>query len=152
MEKNIACLSLKDKIAKHIIKERILKMANLHISKKQIEDLYEVESYFWDHTDWKENKETEEALYKLWNVVEELLVAKRKVNEHQKLVMREKRKINPQYGRNKEKALAYQRKYYKDVVKPKIEEKKKAEEEYNKFSRLVLDELEKRYEERSKAE
>lgn len=125
-------------------------MAGLHISKKQIEDLIEAERYFWYHTDWKENEDAEKALYKLWNVIDELLVKKRKYNEQQKLVMREKRKINPEYGRDKEKALAYQRKYYRDIVKPKMEEKKKAEEEYNRVSRLVLDELERRYEERTK--
>lgn len=78
-----------------------------YISKKQIGILIEVENYLGDKESWSENTT------KIWEVIEDLLNKQKKENEQQKLWMRERRKVDPQYGRNREKALAYQREYNK---------------------------------------
>ena len=68
-----------------------------NITKKQIKDLMAVENYFWNNSDWEENKSTEKALYKLWKVVDDMLIKTRETNERSKLEMRKMRKKDPQY-------------------------------------------------------
>lgn len=72
-----------------------------NITKKQIKDLMVAENYFWNNSDWEENKATEKALYKLWKVVDDLLIKTRETNERSKLEMRKMRKKDPQYCRIK---------------------------------------------------
>ena len=74
-----------------------------YIKQKQITELCIAEEYFWDNSDWKENEETEKALYRIWNVVEELASAHVKQNKRAKEYMRMKRKTDPKYDRRKKK-------------------------------------------------
>lgn len=72
-----------------------------YISKEEIEKLIEAESYFWGHSDWKKNEETEHALWSIWSTLEGVLRRKEELNDKQKHYMREKRKVNKKYGRSK---------------------------------------------------
>lgn len=78
-----------------------------YISNKQIKTLIEVENYLGCKESWSENTN------KIWAVIEDLLNRQQKENERQKLWMRERRKVDPQYGRDVERARAYQREYNK---------------------------------------
>ena len=72
-----------------------------YIKNEQIQRLIKAEHYFWEHSDWEDNEETEKALWNIWRTVEDVLGAKYIENKRSKLYMRAKRKDNPQYGRKK---------------------------------------------------
>lgn len=74
-----------------------------YITQKQINELCKTERYFFDNSDWKENRETEIALYGLWNVIEELTDAHAKLKKKQKEYMKLKRATDPKYDRRKKK-------------------------------------------------
>lgn len=102
-----------------------------HINMEQENRLIEAENYFWEHSDWKENKETERALWCLWSVLEEIDKENIKIRKKMKKLMREKRAENKDYGRNYKKSeeamqreREYRRKYYLTVVKPRREAQK----------------------------
>ena len=75
-----------------------------YITNKQIMRLIEAEEYFWENLNWRENEETEKALWKIWATTEELAEKKYGENQRAKMYMREKRKINKNYGRSKKNA------------------------------------------------
>ena len=81
-----------------------------YITQKQFNELCQAEDYFWDNSDWKENEETEKALYRIWNVVEELTNAHIKQNKRAREYMRMKRKTDPKYDRRKKENKNYGRK------------------------------------------
>ena len=72
-----------------------------YITKEQVFRLIDAEHYFWENSDWKENEETEKALWNIWQTVEELAGKKYLENMRAKEYMRAKRKINKNYGRKK---------------------------------------------------
>lgn len=65
------------------------------IKAKEIETLIEIENHLGETENWSE------YTTKLWELIEELLKRKKKDAEKVKLIMREKRKIDKNYGREK---------------------------------------------------
>lgn len=72
-----------------------------YISNEEIEKLIEAENYFWEHSDWKKNEETEHALWNIWSVLESAVKKRDLLNKKQKHYMRGKRKEDKNYGRRK---------------------------------------------------
>lgn len=95
------------------------------IKASEIEILIEIENHLGETENWSE------YTTKLWELIEELLKRKKKDAEKSKLMMREMRKIDKNYGRNYKKSEEakqhekdYQKKYYLNVTKPKRQAKK----------------------------
>ena len=63
------------------------------IKASEIETLIEIENHLGETENWSE------YTTKLWGLIEELLKRKKKDAEKVKLIMREKRKIDKNYGR-----------------------------------------------------
>lgn len=72
-----------------------------YMTKKELSKLCEAESYFWEHSDWEENKETEHALANIWEVVESMIGKEYALSQKMCKYMRKKRKLNKKYGRKK---------------------------------------------------
>lgn len=96
------------------------------IKADEIETLIEIENHLGETENWSE------YTTKLWELIEELLKRKKNDAEKSKLIMREKRKIDKNYGRTKNKServkqneINYQHEYYMNVTKPKRAEKRK---------------------------
>lgn len=96
-----------------------------YITMDEIETLIEIENHLGDTENW--------SIYttKIWELIEKLLKRHKKENERGKLIMREKRKIDKNYGRNYKKSEEarqherdYQKKYYLTVTKPKRQAQK----------------------------
>lgn len=95
------------------------------IKADEIKTLIEIENHLGETEDWSEHTT------KLWYLIEELLERKKKDAEKSKLIMREKRKIDKNYGRNYKKSEQakqhekdYHKKYYLTVTKPNRQAKK----------------------------
>lgn len=65
------------------------------INNSEIEKLIEIEAYLGKKENWSENTR------KIWDVIETLIERRKKLAEKSKLVMREKRSIDKNYGRKK---------------------------------------------------
>lgn len=72
-----------------------------YITNKDVERLIAAETYLWENSDWRENKEMERALWNIWKTVENMACKKYRDNKRSKEYMRKKREEDPQYGRSK---------------------------------------------------
>lgn len=95
------------------------------IKADEIETLIEIENHLGETENWSE------YTTKLWGLIEELLKRKKKDAEKSKLIMREKRKIDKNYGRDYKKSEQakqhekdYHKKYYLTVTKQKRQAQK----------------------------
>ena len=68
-----------------------------YITMNEVETLIEIENHLGDTENW--------SVYttKIWDLIEKLLKRHKKENERGKLIMREKRKIDKNYGRAQKK-------------------------------------------------
>lgn len=66
-----------------------------YITMEEIETLIEIENHLGDTENW--------SIYttKIWELIEKLMKRHKKETERGKLIMREKRKIDKNYGREK---------------------------------------------------
>lgn len=65
------------------------------INNSEIEKLIEIETYLGEKENWSDNTR------KIWDVIETLLERRKKLAEKSKIIMREKRAKNKNYGRKK---------------------------------------------------
>ena len=92
----------------------------------EIDKLIEVENHLGEIENWSE------YTYKLWEVIETLLQRHKETNARTVKYIMEKRKIDKNYGRTKNKSerakqneINYQHEYYMKVTKVKRAEKRK---------------------------